>query len=749
MNQILQLKGQFMSRKYTGQFGPTNLPKGAVVTKSHICELKKQLKQILTYWEHDTQIGGALVSTHYYRIVAKSNRVVALLSYNSKDPNNFIVGSKFVWEPNEKTGVETQKHVFSYFVPLEAIKKSIDQLEVCERIIHNDYAGKITKKETEEINKGRYSNKSLTKNRFLRIVVDAFYVERFDIDKPKQDILETSLVTIYKTGVETSKLLTKFGIDMINAKMLNDTTLILNKEDIQILLEKAPYLISMSVKDFAKIVKEDIVEKDDDIMLSIPEPKNEPVVGVIDTQFDDTVYFSKWVKEKNMLPAEFDITTEDKFHGTAVSSIIVDGPHFNPKYDDGCGRFQVRHFGVATEKGFSSYAILKMIRDIVAQNRDIKVWNLSLGSSMQIDLNFISPEAAELDRLQSEYDVIFVIAGTNMPDGMKGDMRIGAPADSLNSLVVNSVTTEGKAASYSRRGPVLSFFNKPDVCYYGGDGKDRITVCAPLGSATVTGTSFAAPWITRKVAYLIHVMGLSREVAKALIIDSAAKWNKRDNNSYKLGYGIVPIKISEILQSDDDEIRFIMTGTISDYEMYTYNIPVPQNKQKYPYFAKATMVYFPKNDRNKGVDYTNTEMDIHFGRLYEKNGKDTINPINNNVQSEDDDNIVLYEEAARKMYRKWDNVKHIGEVLNPKARPKKAYESGMWGLSIKTKERVKAREGRGLQFGIIVTLKEMYGVNRIDEFVQRCIAKGWLVNKLDVENQLDIFEKAEEDITLE
>ena len=185
-----------------------------------------------------------------------------------------------------------------------------------------------------------------------------------------------------------------------------------------------------------------------------------------------------------------------------------------------------------------------------------------------------------------------------------------------------------------RSGPVLSFFNKPDVCYYGGDGKDRITVCAPLGGATVTGTSFATPWITRKVAYLIHIMGLSRDVAKALIIDSAAKWNKRDTNSYKLGYGIVPIKINEILQSKDDEIRFIMTGTIDDYEMYTYSIPVPQNKQKYPYFAKATMVYFPKNDRNQGVDYTSTEMDIHFGRLYEKDNKDTIKPINNNVQSD-------------------------------------------------------------------------------------------------------------------
>lgn len=58
-------------------------------------------------------------------------------------------------------------------------------------------------------------------------------------------------------------------------------------------------------------------------------------------------------------------------------------------------------------------------------------------------------------------------------------------------------------------------------------------VCEPLGKATVTGTSFAAPWITRKMAYLIHVMGLSREVAKALIIDSAAGWNRQDNIKYE------------------------------------------------------------------------------------------------------------------------------------------------------------------------------------------------------------------------
>ena len=32
------------------------------------------------------------------------------------------------------------------------------------------------------------------------------------------------------------------------------------------------------------------------------------------------------------------------------------------------------------------------------------------------------------------------------------------------------------------------------------------------------------------------------------------------------------------------------------------------------------MTYFPQCDRNQGVDYTGTEMDIHFGRVM-PNGK--------------------------------------------------------------------------------------------------------------------------------
>lgn len=748
MNNILQLKGQFQQRKNDSGFGPVNLPKNAKVTAQHVEKIKLQLQNIEEYWKNESTIGGALISVHYKCIVAKSNRLQLLLGEKGSHPNTSIRGSKFIDEYSIEFNKETKKHVFTYFTSMEALHKAIEYLGKCERVIKKDFRGVITDTDTEAINSGNYDSSILAKSSFLRTVVDAYYVENFQIDRAGDKIIEQSIITIYKTGVGTVELLSKFGINMIKAKMIDETTLRLDRSEIEILQNNASYLIAMHVKDFAEIVLDDFEKAEEKGMMTIPSPNNEPIIGVIDTQFDESVYFHDWVDYTNKVDPNIQIKAEDRFHGTAVSSIIVDGPSFNPSLEDGCGRFRVKHFGVATAGSFSSFTILKLIRDIVAGNRNIKVWNLSLGSAMEIDPNFISPEAAELDRIQCEYDVIFVVAGTNKSRKVTGNIKIGAPADSINSLVVNAVNFQGQPASYTRVGPVLSFFYKPDICYYGGDGPEKIVVCEPLGKATVAGTSFAAPWISRKMAYLIHIVGLSREVAKALIIDSAAGWNRQDNISYSMGYGIVPKRIEDITHSKDDEIRFIMNGTIDEYETYTYNIPVPQDKNAHPFFAKATLTYFPGSDRNQGVDYTSTEMDLHFGRIFESKGKAMIKAIDYNTQAEEGVNII-YEEDARKLYRKWDNVKHISEVLKEKARPRKAYPSGMWGLSIKTKERLEPKAGRGLQFGVVVTLKEMNGVNRIDDFIKLCMVRGWLVNRIDVQNQIDVYNKAEEEIEFE
>jgi hypothetical protein len=745
MNNILQLKGPFNKSQNTNNIGVTNLPKGGVVYSDHLCKLKEQLKLLEKFWQNEKFIGGALVSVHYKCIVAKSNRLRLLLSENSSSPNESIRGAKFVFDKG------MQKHVFTYFISLKALQKSIQYLDKAEETLNKYYEGEITDKDTIDINKGKYNKDIiLSKSCFLKVIYDCNYVEDFKLDRADEKIKDSSIVTIYKTGIDTVDLLGNFGIDMINAKMFDETTLRLDSNEIEILQNKASYLIAMHVNDLAQFDLDDVVQKvnSHDNRITIPTPKNEPIIGVIDTHFDTGVYFHEWVTYQNMLDPNIELSSDDFNHGTAVSSIIVDGPSFNPNLEDGCGRFRVKHFGVAKDKRFSSFTILKLIKNIVASNRDIKVWNLSLGSAKEIDPNFISPEGALLDKIQCEYDVIFVVAGTNKTRTMTGNVKIGAPADSLNSLIVNSVDFNDQIASYTRTGPVLSFFYKPDVCYYGGDKQDKIKVCEPLGMASVCGTSYAAPWIARKIAYLMHIVGFSREVAKALIIDSAAGWNRQDTISFSKGYGIVPKDIKDIIHSKDDEIKFIMSGTTDEYETYTYNIPVPIYGGAHPFFAKATLAYFPMADRNQGVDYTSTELDLHFGRINIGDGKAKIKSINSNKQA-DEGFQNIFEDNARKFYRKWDNIKHISEEIKEKARPRKLFTSGMWGLSVKTKERLSIHQGKGLRFGVVITLKEMNGVNRIDEFTKLCLLKGWLVNIIDIQNQIDIYNKLDEEIIFE
>ena len=438
MNGLLQLKGRFEKRGNEGM-GPVTLPAHKKVTSEHIEKLIVQLSKVKAYWSDKDDIAGMIVSVHYIRVVAKSNRLKILLADAGKKPVDSIRGAKFV-TGKDNQGKTIHKHVFTHYVQASAIDKAINNLQIVKEIVDADYNGCITAEDIEKLGKEKkyLHAEKIARTNFVNVIVDCHFVEKFDVDEAKESITEESIITIYKTDIETRELLSRFGIDVAESKIIGGTTMLLTPPQARLLYDKAPYLIAMSITDFSKISLEDGLletvefEEDDGI---IPPPGNEPIVGVIDTQFNEKVYFHEWVEYKNLLDPNIPLSRKDYEHGTAVSYIIVDGPQGNPELADGCGRFRVRHFGVATNNGFSSFTVLKMIRNIVASNRDIKVWNLSLGSKLEIKPNFISPEAAELDRIQSEYDVIFVVAGTNIPAGVtKKNMRIGFPADSLNSI---------------------------------------------------------------------------------------------------------------------------------------------------------------------------------------------------------------------------------------------------------------------------------------------------------------------------
>lgn len=744
MNNVLELKGKrFIQASKTGSGGGASMNSKKIVTREQLLRLIERISQIKEFWKQEKRpFEGILISVHYNKIVAKSNRIAGL--FKGKDSNYAIVGAKF---NKEKT-----KHIITYFLDMEDLDKSIELLLKTSDIIKVKFQNgidKVTFDDRKKIDKIPFSKFSITKSTFKQVIADVSYIEDFEVEMATRP-LKQSIITLYNTHTDTKMLFENIGIDILKSRILDNQTVFLDENQLQILFEKAPYLVSMATEDLSELSPEDFIQEYQQGTLYMPSPTIEPTVGVIDTLFDKRVYFGEWVEYHDMVDDNLPKNPDDYRHGTAVDSIIVDGARLNPWLDDGCGRFRVRHFGVAIGSKFSSFTITKQIKEIIANNKDIKVWNISLGSNQEVNDNFISAEGAILDKIQYENDVIFVVAGTNKPSA---DIeKIGSPADSINSMVVNAVTQNGLSTKYARRGLALSFFAKPDVSYYGGSEEKYIKVCEPLGEANVAGTSFAAPWIARKLSYLMDILGLNREVAKAMIIDAARDWNEKPTPEEVAlyGHGIVPIKIDDIVHTKEDEIKFLVYDVSEKWNTYNYYFPVPIKDDKYPYIARATMCYFPMCDRTQGVDYTNTELNLHFGRI---NNKGKIEDIKGDKQNQDvildNEKYFLLEGEARERFRKWDNVKYIAERPKNKMMPKKSYDNKNWGMEIKTNNRLDPKDGIGIRFGVVVTLKEINGVNRIDEFIKNCTLNGWLVNKIDVQTRVDINKKVNEDIEFE
>ena len=740
MNNVLELKGKrFVQESKKGNGGGAAINSKVVVTNNHVKKLQSKLQSLREFWKNeDKPFSGILISVHYNKIVAKTNRISGL--FKGDQSNYAIVGAKF--------NIEKTKHIITYFLEDADIEDSIMLLENVSKVLTIYFTDGIFKEVFDQkilFDRIDFKHFFLSKTLFRQIIADVSYIDDFEVEMARKHDKE-SIITLFDIGVDVKSVFNKIGIDILSSRILDNRTVYLDENQMNLLYEKAPYLVAMATENLSDLSPDDFIEKYESDITLIPNPGIEPTIGVIDTLFDKSVYFSEWVEYHDMVDDNIPKGQNDYRHGTAVSSIIVDGPKMNPWLDDGCGRFKVRHFGVAAGAQFSSFTIIKLIKIIIETNKDIKVWNISLGSNQEINDNFISAEAAVLDQIQYENDVIFVVAGTNK--SREDVNKIGSPADSINSMVVNAVTKSGLSTKYSRKGLALSFFAKPDVSYYGGSEEQYIQVCEPLGATFVAGTSFAAPWIARKLAYLINVLGLNREIAKALIIDAARGWNDAPTPEEVAlyGHGIVPIKITDIIQTSEDEIRFLVTDVSEKWNTYNYHFPIPLKGDTYPYYARATMCYFPLCDRAQGVDYTNTELNLHFGRIQD-DGK--LNEINDDKQNLDDigeSGSYILEGDARERFRKWDNVKYIAEKVKDRRVPKKSYRNKNWGMEIKTNNRLDPEDGVGLRFGVVVTIKEMYGINRIDEFIKNCNLNGWLVNAIDIQNRIDIHKKINEEI---
>ena len=188
-----------------------------IVTSEKLVRLKEKIMQIKDFWiKEEKPFDGVLISVHYNKIVAKSNRISGL--FKGKDSNCAVVGAKF----NESI----DKHIITYFVSIEDLEKSIKSLYNANNVLVSAFDGSISKdvfEDDEKLKSVLFSDFKISKSLFKQIIADVSYIDDFEIEiAPKQ--YKQSIITLFNTETDTKKLLEELGIDILSTRILDNQT---------------------------------------------------------------------------------------------------------------------------------------------------------------------------------------------------------------------------------------------------------------------------------------------------------------------------------------------------------------------------------------------------------------------------------------------------------------------------------------------------------------------------------------------
>ena len=411
----------------------------------------------------------------------------------------------------------------------------------------------------------------------------------------------------------------------------------------------------------------DSCSDENDVDIIYPDDNNHyTTVGVLDSGIANIKHLQPWLKEKwSPYPEEL----IDKSHGTMVSSVILYGDKLEGKDYSGTKGFYLLDANVfPDDKKETLYEddLLRNIQEVVnLYGNKIKIWNLSLGISSEIDDNKFSDFGVSLDYLQDKYGIIICKSTGNCRNFMYGlpKGRINKGADSIRAVTVGSITHKKSSidlvdinypSPFTKIGRGPGYIIKPEVVHYGGNvGINSKGELIPNGVHTIgkdglicsaIGTSFSTPRVTSIMA------GLDSELdeefdplfIKALLIHSAQQIDGLDLPSEdklkQIGFGI-PQNINKILYNAPNEATLILRDTvIKGQYIDILDFPMPDcliENENYNGQIILTLVYNPILDASQGDEYCQSNIDVFLGTYDEKVDRDTskvniLNPIGRN-----------------------------------------------------------------------------------------------------------------------
>ena len=274
-------------------------------------------------------------------------------------------------------------------------------------------------------------------------------------------------------------------------------------------------------------------------------------------------------------------------HGTGVCGIILHGNIAGksgaslpiPKVSINCYRV----LPLSNYNDNELYEVIDTIENIVPNERDTRLYNLSIGPVGAIVDDSISRFTYVLDRLTysvdpDEVNPLFSIAVGNDGDLVYPLNRIQAPSDMVNGLGVGAYTFDNNGrkirAPYScigegREGGKI----KPDILDFGGN-YDHPFIVASNNSKKVSGemgTSFASPLAVHKIGSLMaQSQNISPHLGRALLIHTA-EYDKNQTKQHQ-GFGFCQSDIDNILTCGDNDVTLIYSGSLMTSQ--TVKLPI-------------------------------------------------------------------------------------------------------------------------------------------------------------------------------
>lgn len=500
--------------------------------------------------------------------------------------------------------------------------------------------------------------------------------------------------------------------------------------------------------------------------VAIPEPVTGapyPIVGIVDSGVSDVL--SAW------LAGRFDYLDEDEFdgnHGTGVAGVVslgqtLNGPAVAPE-SSGCILYDVPLFPQGPfldqyPNGFSDF--LEELEQAVAeasQNHGVKIFNLSINVTSDVNRHRYGLYAARLDQIADTYGVIFVNSAGNLPIGQArapwqkkpSDVvsyfasrtqpdTIFQPSESVRSISVGALnppnTTQIKDAPtvYSTRGPGLQVGVKPDVAAYGGAGGVGPGNPTGLKSITTTGlsqdvagTSFAAPLVSRVLAGLDRDTqgGLGSEALRAMLLhhshtpDPLTKRGMKDIARQFAGYG-QPTSVAEMLETDDHEVTMVFQSrlTIGARRPAILRFPFswPQSLVDHQGACsgqvRMTLVYSPPLDPAFGAEFVRVNLEASLRQRQNRKNKDGQYGYANQVDARylpNSAGLGIPEKALITHGLKWWPSKQYSRNLNKRG------ETSDWRLEVTSLVRAEAEfPVAGVPFAVLLTIRDPDGVKPI------------------------------------